>query len=612
MAGAALRRLALCLVAASLASAPSASALTLARNGHAEVSLVIARDASDADRNAAKELSDYLGRVTGGLFPVASEGASPASERARIHVGSTAAARAAGIDVDALGPEAWVIRTTSGGLVLCGGRPRGTLYAVYRFLEDHVGVRWWSPFEEFVPARKTLSVRAIDRTGSPAFAYREISLLDGPFPFCVRNRLNGDGTRIPWAWGGRVAYATPWHVHSFYRYVPPEEYFATHPEYFAERAGFRAAEGSQLCLTEPAVADLIAERLTLIAERAREEAGRSGTPAPSLYDVSHNDWGGWCRCAACEAVRAREGADSGTLLPVVNRAADAVASVDADAFVTTLAYTFTFEPPRLARPRRNVIVELTAWGKRDFARPVADSRNATFRSALERWSEVAPHLWIWDYTFSMGASELGLPYPTWRNYGPDLRLYRRLGVEGMIVQAAYQVPGDLRDLNVWVLAKMMEDPRRSERELLGEFVRGFYGRAAPEIRRYLRRLERATLSPPVLVAETTPAVYAFLDASFVVAAQRLFDQAERAVTDDPVSARRVRHARVALDYATLARWPDLARESEATGRALPFERAEVAARYERTCREQIDFRLPAHAREAEWSRIESEREDVAP
>ena len=59
-----------------------------------------------------------------------------------------------------------------------------------------------------------------------------------------------------------------------------------------------------------------------------------------------------------------------------------------------------------------LVVMMTGWGKRDFARPADDPANAYFRGTVQRWGALAPHVWVWDYAFSVGASELGLPYPT--------------------------------------------------------------------------------------------------------------------------------------------------------------------------------------------------------
>ena len=61
-----------------------------------------------------------------------------------------------------------------GALVLAGGRPRGTLYAVYHYLEDVAGVRWLTPATDHVPTHGKLPLPKGDMRGKPAMPYREI------------------------------------------------------------------------------------------------------------------------------------------------------------------------------------------------------------------------------------------------------------------------------------------------------------------------------------------------------------------------------------------------------------------------------------------------------
>jgi len=56
-------------------------------------------------------------------------------------------------EASALGEEEWVIRTIGNDLLLTGGRPRGTMYAVYEFLEDHVGCHWLDRKTDVIPAK---------------------------------------------------------------------------------------------------------------------------------------------------------------------------------------------------------------------------------------------------------------------------------------------------------------------------------------------------------------------------------------------------------------------------------------------------------------------------
>ena len=77
-------------------------------------------------------------------------------------------------------------------LVLTGGRPRGTLYAVYEFLERQVGCHWLDRETEIVPSRPTLTVDALDVRAKPWFWIRHVSSPTGSpadhWLFLVRNK----------------------------------------------------------------------------------------------------------------------------------------------------------------------------------------------------------------------------------------------------------------------------------------------------------------------------------------------------------------------------------------------------------------------------------------
>jgi len=59
------------------------------------------------------------------------------------------------VDLPAFGGEEYAIHSAGRRLLLAGGRPRGTLYAVYRFLQDNLGVRWYTPWFSQYPHAPT-------------------------------------------------------------------------------------------------------------------------------------------------------------------------------------------------------------------------------------------------------------------------------------------------------------------------------------------------------------------------------------------------------------------------------------------------------------------------
>ena len=116
---------------------------------------------------ATNELCAYLAKRVAGTLRVGGK------EGIVFRVGDTELARKNGLLSTQLPPEKWVIRSFGNEVLLNGGGPRGALFAVYHFLEDCCGVRWWSEFEEDVPPAGPLDLPALDMQGQPAFAYRD-------------------------------------------------------------------------------------------------------------------------------------------------------------------------------------------------------------------------------------------------------------------------------------------------------------------------------------------------------------------------------------------------------------------------------------------------------
>lgn len=576
------------LAAAVLAAAPHL-AIPIAKDGNAVVPIVLPEEATAAEEAAARELAHLLFRSTGAPFRTLRE-TDPESAGPAIHVGPTAFARARGGDPSALAAEEWIVRTDEGRLVLAGGRPRGTLYAVYRFLEDVVGVRWWTPFEETIPGRPDLRTGPLDRRGKPAFAHRDFFGLDGEPIFHARLRLNGESSGLGPELGERISFGMHG-VHTYDLLVPPERDFDLHPEWFSERAGLRWGTRSQLCATNPDLPEVLGARLLEIVRRSRERARARGDVEPTLFDLSPNDWGGRCECAACAEVASAEGSEAGALLALVNRVATIVRADVPDVRLTTLAYTWYLDPPASVRPDPGVIVRVSGYGKRDQAKGVLDPANARYRKAVEGWAKIAPAMWIWDYGTTFH-DRFGLPFANVRHFGEDLRWYRSLGVEGLFVQHDFPIGADMHDLKVWVQAKLLEDPDRNDESLVAEFTRGYYGAASRYVRKYIKLVaEVSDAEGGFLPADADPEEFLYFTPEFLAEASALFDRAERSVRRDPVVSRRVRHARLALDWAVLEYGP----------RPVPKR---VVDRVRRTWREQVDLRVPPEGRAGALAAVE--------
>ena len=573
--------------------------------------VIAAKDATVAEQTAAREVADYLGKVTGAKVGLITEKtALPPGNR--IFVGPTGAAAKLGLDPARLGPEEWIVRTAGKDLYLVGGRPRGTLYAAYHFLEDVVGVRWWTPWEETVPSKPVLKVGSLNLSGTPAFRYRDIYMLYGHDGgrFAARNRLNREGdAAIESQYGGTLAYGPPYHVHTAFLYFPPKEYFAQHPEWYSLIDGRRTGDGAQLCWTNPELRQAFLAKLLGYIETSWAAAKAAGLPPPLVFSISQNDCANPCQCDRCQAIAKAEGSEAGPLLDFVNFMADAVKGKYPEVFIDTLAYQYTQQAPKTIKPRDNVVIRLCDT-EADMIKPITAPQNKAFYDHMLSWARIAKNLRIWDYAVTYGSPQ-GMPLPTTHTFGPDYRFYAAHNVEGVFTELEYEIVADMRDFKIWCMIKTLENPEADYEKLTDTFMNGYYGPAGAAIKHYLRALEaEAVLRKSACTCwQGSPTQLTYLNLSFITRAQRLFDDAERAVEGDPVLTPRVRHARLSLDRATIAAYPKLVSEWQSQGgdpERFPLDRETVAQRALDTWNAQIDMRIPAQQRDAERLAAEGE------
>ena len=98
---------------------------------------------------AADFLNGILVKAIGKKLEIVPESGSEKYPE-RIFIGSTDAAAQLVGELNNLKPETLIVRSKGGDLILCGeispdGIDRGTLFAVYEYLEQALGVRWYYP-----------------------------------------------------------------------------------------------------------------------------------------------------------------------------------------------------------------------------------------------------------------------------------------------------------------------------------------------------------------------------------------------------------------------------------------------------------------------------------
>ena len=593
-------RLILALILARAAMQVAHASPALALGGRTTYVIAVASDAIPAEIKAAHELAEYLNQITGAKFAVLPETNVPATTpQILVGAGTRVKSLLPGRDWAGLGMDGIVQKTVGSNLILAGGRPRGTLYAVYQFLEEQAGVRWWTPTETTIPHTATLLMPALDVTYVPPFKYREhytTSVNRDPL-FATRLRENGHSQTQGEELGGH--YSILGFVHTFDQLLPPDKYFKDHPEWYSDinnggkpstvQSNPPPPQRSQLCLTNEAARRELT-RVALEWIRKNPDAG--------MISISQNDTKNRCTADADLALEAQEGSPSGPLLHFVNAVAEDIEKEFPNFLVETLAYRYTRKPPRHERPRRNVLVRLCSF-EADFSRPLDSETNRDFAADLTGWKALTPRLFVWDYVTNF--INLIWPHPNLRVLGPNLRYFAANNVIGVFEQGdAYSNGvGDFVQLRAWLVSHLMWNPHADEKRLTGEFLQGYYGAAAPHLQAYLD-LMHDSFQRSGLRLGLYQSNHSYLTLEVMNHATRHFRDAEQAVAGDPLLARRVRRERLPLDHVWSVGYDAYRRAAQAVG--APFEGppdpAAAAMEFVRTA---MEFGVEGHREEETFS-----------
>lgn len=204
--------------------------IALAKDQNTDYRIVVAESAPVSNLHAAEKLANFLHEISGAVFPIVTDAEPP--EEKEILVGLSNRTGKYLRRMESLPNEGCYIRTDYKRLLLAGKGTRGTLYAVYGFLEEFLGCRWFTKEISNISKRNELTIPTIAKLDHPAFEYREPFFYEAfDADWAVRNRVNSNASALDAARGGKVIYGR--FGHTFNELVPSDRYFDEHPEYFS-------------------------------------------------------------------------------------------------------------------------------------------------------------------------------------------------------------------------------------------------------------------------------------------------------------------------------------------------------------------------------------------
>lgn len=446
---------------------------------------VVSQDTSVSERTAARRLVIYLKQMLGDdAVQLTKESKSPA-----IYVGKNPqTAKMLGLkDFSSLKYEEIIIKSVGNDLVILGEGKRGTLYAVYTYLEDFLGFNFWAWKEYDVPDKKNFKMSGLNYRYNPIFTRRAMyqwplihlpaQWKTGDAEFAVICRNNTGLTKTNEKYGGGD-YAAGF-THTFHRILPQSKYFKTHPEYYSLIDGKRN-KMAQLCLSNKEM------RKVFIEEAKKYYLKEKGSLA---LVVSHDDNGLFCECKPCNELLKREkGRMSGVELDFVNEVAAELEKVYPGIIIETSAYGPTVEVPLVTKPRHNVIIRHSDM-RINPAYSLTHEVNKEVKDNMEKWAKVSPQMAIWLYLCN--PKNQFMPQPVMNTYAENIKFFRDNKFTNIFIEDAGTSMGlsHLNPLRTYIMSRMLWNPNLEYEDLLKHFTDGYYGKKAGAlIREYIKQI----------------------------------------------------------------------------------------------------------------------------
>jgi hypothetical protein len=557
----------LMLAAAVAATAlPLRAELVVAEDGRTAYSVEVKTAPTEREKLAAEDLAKYLGMISSAEFAVGGSGEH------KIYVGTPAPN-----DPKPLKRRETRIKSVGDDIYLYGEGPHGNADAVYDFLEDLLGCRWYTTRgDEFVPKKPRIAFDKLDCSRVPSFVNAtfwggEVGAFRDCRDFYRRSRMD-------WGFNGEYTALGPNYFHSpsqmlppgvdakgigptnlrpAYKYFKDKKYFVTNPEFFTMTAdGKRSVH--QLCYSNHELRKELIKNYEIVIEN--EYKGGEAVVVCDLNDNSGVPWNGIkvsCACPGClELVRKyRDGA--GPYYDFLLYMSDYFKKKYPLIKIKGLAYMLS-EFPVLGVERfpDNIIIDRSPLWK-DFLKPMSHPSNSMMLMQMKAWARKCGEFQFQMYPtiyprYYFGAWPL---VANVRQLAENLRVSKKIGVARIAGECGFFPVFQIgfNDLRFFVLAQLTRDVTRDEKKLAEEFFTRVYGKAAPLMLKYYNEIEKCEAEEKNFMrwCPDPRATLSYLTPENLTRWEKMFDEMEDLSADEPRTLLKVRIARMTLDESLL-------------------------------------------------------------
>ncbi len=579
----------LLVLSAAFCGAFAGETVALVKDGKPQAVILVPKDADSTVKLAAKELADYVEKITGARLSTA-ETAQPGKLSVRFSLAGEKGNPFPPALEKALKQiqfDGFAVEADRSGVRIVSFKKRGLLYGTYFLLREYGGVIWFHPDPtdegEYVPKSRDFTVPVQVTVKNPVFQSRKFILNGGS--------LKNDHV-YQWFLRNGIQLHTGFTQNEKYLALDPvfkegghdmgnllvgygpnyparmKALMKEHPEYFGLVGGKRLPAGNENGCCQPCTGN--PEVLRRMGDNALAQIERFGD-LENVRGLCNDDHTVWCECPDCKKLddpdAPRSNRHANRWWHFVNSMAGRILNEKhPNRKLETLVYqTYRF-PPGKVKPDPRVPVVICPH-QRCYIHSLTDPNCApnasTFKEMFDSWHRAGMKATTFEYHTQLPGATRYLPLE--RAWIDDLKYYRKLNMNGygLVTRAALSNFGkrsspfnDHMWMSLWQMhwltAYYSWNIDADFNKISEEINSKYYGPAWKFMKPYREELTKALYAPKVHMGYGTPDAVLGKCYESAGLAERLrgyLDQAEKAVANDPLYLKRVRRDRLFLQLS---------------------------------------------------------------
>ena len=436
-------------------------------------------------------------------------------------------------DINKFENDAFIIKLIENNIYIIGNNQRSLLYGIYTFLERNLEYKFLTKKFEVIPQNSFVKKDNINFESEARFQYREIFIHElEDNEFALKLGLNG-------AFGHKSEKADDNFISIHNNFTPyeliPLKYEKLYPEFFC---------GGQLDFALEEVQDFannsFQEKIKELKKQNKEK---------EIFYLSHEDRLSFCQSSDSLKLIDKYKSTSTPFLDYVNY----IAKMNPEKNIFMEAYQWSRKAPlnfpHLEKNLSIVFSDIEA----DFSNPLDSPINKEIYSDLSSWNKYKKDIFIWHYITNF--SGYFQPFPNINTTIKDIKTFAKNNqIKGVFLQGAYETSfSELANLRAWVFSKLLWDPSLDENRLIKEFSYYYYGDAYKDILDYFKLLDESVKQTNSKLLVKTSVNSKYLDASFIIKAKNILDNALKKVPKNSVYYEHINEVYVSIDYVQLLR-----------------------------------------------------------